>query len=220
MYIAVISDLHLNPRRIDNRVVSYLKKIYSNNKIGRVIINGDLVELIGPPWFRHHARFEKFYKVWGNTLRPIFNTKPTSLIFGNHDKEIFYPPSLQNLISHTSNFEKLSINNHSILVTHGHQYVLKGDIVYPLGQAIGLVVKFLYLTLGFAKTNQLLGQRYNRQAQSHVAPRSSLVMGHTHFFELNPFARFYNSGCNLAGHHQGLAIHGTTGKILSLQEIL
>lgn len=220
MYIAIISDLHLNPKRLDQTVLKFLKKLYSNKKIDRVIINGDLVELMGPPWFRYQTRFEKFYKVWASSLKPIFDSKPTTLIFGNHDKEIYYPPSLQKLISHTSNSEKLTISNTNLLITHGHQYVLKGELVYPVGLVIGLIVNTLYLLLGFDRTNQLFGSPFNQKARTLVPSGSTLIIGHTHLFELNPFARFYNSGCNLKGQHQGLAIDTNTGKILSLRDIL
>ncbi len=216
MYHLIISDLHLNPFKIDIDQLNWLKSLYANPKISRITFNGDTWEGFG---FKTPGkpRFDYFYKNWYLPfLKPLSQKKPTDFIPGNHDSLVWWNPKKIKFSQKVT----VTYNKIPYLITHGHQYALKqneGQITnFLLTSILGLIY-----SMSPKLVNGTIGRFFNYQAKRNISQQKqkNFIIGHTHFFEINPSRMFFNSGCNIFGNHNGLLIEIKTGKVLHLNAI-
>jgi len=219
MYHAIISDFHLNPFKVEIQKLNFIKQVYSNPKIKRVTFNGDVWEGFG---FKNPGapRFSSFYQTWYLPfLKDLSKKIPTDFIPGNHDSWVWWDST------HIPFVKKLELTygKQKFHITHGHQYALKqadGNISSAL-QDLPLLTVY-HIAPWFI--NGTFGRYYNQKAkqvqkQTH-SKSTALIIGHTHFFEIDDKNLFYNSGSNTMVGPHGLAIDTKTGKVLPLSSIL
>lgn len=217
MYTAILSDFHLNPQKINHQQLSWLQKVYSHPKISQVIINGDLVEMYGFNWGRHH--FSTFVKNWFPHLKPIFCQKSTIIISGNHDPHSWYDSRIRKICQKFVSEYLLTINGKKFLILHGHQLTLKTmptqKLQYLFFDFPAVVAYRLFPKI----INRTFGRFFNQQVISQIPHNINYIIGHTHAFTLNPQFRFFNSGANKCGQQQGLILENKTGQIKDIYEI-
>lgn len=143
MIIKVISDLHINVKKLENdfliesnKFIDYLNKICDEANI--VIINGDLFELWETTqWKRHACHFRKIvnnnFEIVSALLKHILTGK-IIYINGNHDEFI----RLKNILPITNQYI-LEHNGCRVLFEHGHM----GDITNSKYSIIGKIQTFI-----------------------------------------------------------------------------
>ena len=143
MVVRVISDLHINVKKLENdfliesgKFISYIDDICSKSNL--VVINGDLFELWETTkWKRHLVHFRKIvennFDIVGILLKYILSGK-IIYINGNHDEVI----RLKNILPITNRFV-LDHHNTRIVFEHGHM----GDITNSKYSIIGKIQSFV-----------------------------------------------------------------------------
>jgi len=122
----IISDLHLGKinirdleamNEIFNYEVTKISHLLKKFHVSTIIINGDIKEAIGVP---RKIIIDQINELFRLILR---HTNKIIMIIGNHDgkiKEILNKDLLKSQRVKIKRYEKISVNNLSLLVTHGH----------------------------------------------------------------------------------------------------
>jgi UDP-2,3-diacylglucosamine pyrophosphatase LpxH len=205
MKILVFSDSHLGPQFEENKY-EFLKKIIS--EVDQVIINGDF-------WDGFLMKFDKFVESPWKKLFPLFKSKQTVYLYGNHDL-----PSMANdkvmLFSDIQGlYYQFTMNDQVFHIEHGNRFIPLLDESIPFFKLplVGKVLNFSerILVRGF-------GKRYLESAQSrknvkikdvrgnHIKNDVFLICGHTHYAELDEANKFANTGIIRHGLAQYLII--------------
>lgn len=212
MKTLIFSDLHLTDQ-FESKKYQLLKQIIEDSD--QVIINGDF-------WDGYLTTFERFVNSPWKKLFPLFKSKETIYIYGNHDKEVLANKDIQLFSSLQTNKYSLTISGKRFLIQHG-------DNIHPaLDSRLGLTkvpvfimkpihigYKYFFRKFGksflkmvFSKSNK----RIKKQIDKIVREDEILICGHTHYAEIDLKHRYVNSGIFHFGLAQYLIIDHT-GKI-------
>lgn len=192
--ILVISDLHLTTNFILKKY-KYLEKLFLS--VDRIIINGDF-------WTAYYNTFDEFIKTRWSGLFPILLDKKAIYIYGNHDKEIWQDSRNKEFSVWQGDEYKLEINNVKYLFNHGHKYL--GDSIssekfmktwrFFKFDVIKYFIESLFLrTIGISiyKPASLMNNKV-KEFSKKINDIDYLVIGHTHWCEIDKKNKFINSG--------------------------
>lgn len=219
MNIAVISDLHLAPGKMNrcsvpkNQIDRWLDLLEATHDT--IVVAGDLYDLRRPPlpgaWKQH---LESIRFQWGETLQRL---ESYDAVFGNHDAQRAQLGIPERRLIPTP--------NGNILILHGHQFdpkikqikALETTANFAAGWFVRAGLKPLAQAMAHvAAINESLESQFagddlaTRGAQSLLHHDVKLVvMGHTHRLQTTPLQNgtFANSGSWTLGHAEWLSIN-------------
>lgn len=213
--ILIISDLHLTTNFIRKKFL-FLKDLIS--KYDRIIINGDF-------WSGYYNTFEEFTKTPWKDLFPILKSKKTIYLFGNHDRKSWLNDNV-NLFSVWNGDEyRLEVGSKKFLITHGHQFL--GDSITSEGymafwrkykiDAIKYFVESLFLRI-FGRYFYIVAIPANNKVKNlskKLEGVDYLVIGHTHWGEIDNKTKFMNTGLIHSGVATFIEIVDNSPKFVS-----
>lgn len=192
--ILVISDLHLTTNFILKKY-KYLEKLFSS--VDKIIINGDF-------WTAYYNTFDEFLKTRWNGLFPILLDKKAVYIFGNHDKKIWQDTRNKEFSIWQGDEYRLETHNIKYLFTHGHRYL--GDSIssekfmktwrfFKFDMVKYFIESILLRTVGISiyKPASLMNNQVKKLSKE-INDIDYLVIGHTHWCEIDKANKFINSG--------------------------
>jgi predicted phosphodiesterase len=192
--ILIVSDLHLTTNFIQKKY-NYLEKLFLG--VDKIIINGDF-------WTAYYNTFEEFLETKWNGLFPILLSKKTVYIYGNHDKEIWQDD--RNKQFSLLQLDKYKFETHGVkyLITHGHTYL--GDSIshenfmkvwrfFKLDIVKYLIESLLLRALGRSvyKPASIMNNKV-KSFSINQKKINYLVIGHTHWAEIDIKSKLINSG--------------------------
>lgn len=212
--ILIISDLHLTvyfrPKKFE-----YLKKLFQS--ADRIIINGDF-------WTAYYNTFDEFLKTKWSGLFPILKSKSTIYLYGNHDKKIWLDERALNFSIKNCEEYMLEVGGVRYRIIHGHQF--SGDSIssesymstwrkYKFDFWKYLIETAFLRTFGryfymIAKLMNNKVKEFSKKAKDY----DYLVMGHTHWAEIDEKNKYINTGLIHSGVATYLVIEGNTKKIV------
>lgn len=212
--ILIISDLHLTTNFIEKKY-NYLKKLFLS--VDKIIINGDF-------WTAYYNTFDEFLRTKWSELFPILKNKNTIYIYGNHDKEKWQDKRNKKFSIWQGNEYGFETNGVKFLVTHGHTYL--GDSVSTKKFVeIWRLLKFdvakyfiesLFLrTIGtfIFKPASIMNNKV-KEISSNISDINYLVIGHTHWAEIDKKNKFINSGIIHSGVSNYILIDDGNPKLI------
>jgi hypothetical protein len=226
--LAVVSDSHLRPGRDESKKIARLAQVYACPQVQRVELLGDIDELCpysGTWGIDSHRRITNDNR----QALSFMHDKPTFRHAGNHDLLQWLDPSCladlgQTLV--TTPTRDITINGLNFRLEHGHLCTFNtlfmnanGHTPVLLDRSIDLMVRLAHYFLGNHTGHRLFGRRHNENAKKNKPAGVSRIIGHTHYFQMDVEAGFYNTGC-LLHDLQGLAIGLDSGRVYSLQDVL
>lgn len=192
--ILVISDLHLTTNFIQKKY-NYLKKLFLS--VDKIIINGDF-------WTAYYNTFGEFLDTKWRGLFPILKRKKAIYIYGNHDKEIWQDSRNNEFSVWQGNEYKLETHGINYLFTHGHSIL--GDSISSESfmrtwrffkfDAIKYVIESLLLrAIGASvyRPASLINNKVKKISKI-IKDADYLVIGHTHWGEIDKNNKLINSG--------------------------
>lgn len=211
MTTLVISDMHLTDK-FDERKFKFLSDLF--DKYDKIIINGDF-------WDSYSTDFEKFIKSDWAKLFPILKSKNTVYIYGNHDIKSKSKVEKLRLFSdmQTQDFEMVC-GDKKFIFMHGHDFFKKRSTYekesgiykkFRLNDMSLKVEKFLLGKFGshtFDVVTRKLNRKMKKYARENLADLEYLIVGHTHYAEIDEKNKFLNSGFVRNGVAQYLVIDG------------
>jgi predicted phosphodiesterase len=209
MKVLVFSDTHLS--KYLEKKEEFLIDIISQHD--KVIINGDFWD----NWFINAAdfassRYQKLFK--------ILLDKKAIYIYGNHDTKLFDINNISSLFSskqcESFNF---SLGNTTYHIEHGHRLLKKNNskmhqlyekflsLKIPLVyKTLNLIERIAYKILPDLMKGSKFAQRRNQAVKEEHLTEDFLIIGDTHYPELDLENNFANTGCILHGHASYLSI--------------
>jgi predicted phosphodiesterase len=186
----------------------------------RVIINGDF-------WEGYLCSFDELVaSQWSKKLFPALLAKKAIYLFGNHDLKKLSDERVNLFCEKTASQYEFKSGDFTFIVEHG-------DRVYPmLDSRIGLmlpgwIIKILQSVEELAL--RIFGHGFTHHAYrpmnekvkkgeiiSQMDEHTYLVMGHTHYGEVDHNARYINSGFNKYGYISYVTVED--GKIDLIQK--
>lgn len=220
MTTVVISDLHLTGK-FDARKFDYLKGIIA--KADWVIINGDF-------WDGELCTFKEFLRSRWKELFPLLRSKGAIYIYGNHDPRKRNDERTAFFSIYQTDSLDIRTGKLSLHIEHGDRIAPEGSIIgwlapitigdKPVGaQILALLAKiglFLFGKWGLNIKERRNNEKMKRWCQQNLEENRILVCGHTHLAELDPSARFVNTGFIDCGYAQYLKIED--GEIILVEE--
>ena len=212
--ILIVSDLHLTTNFIQ-RKYNYLEKLFSG--VDKIIINGDF-------WTAYYNTFNEFVKTKWRRLFPILLDKKTVYNYGNHDKKIWQDKRNKQFSFLQVNKYKFETHGTKYLVTHGHTY-LSDSISSENFMKIWRFFKFdvikyfieslLLRTLGrnIYKPALIMNNRV-KPFSKNKSDINYLVIGHTHWAEIDTKNKLINSGIVHSGISNYILITDGTPKLI------
>ena len=197
--ILIISDLHLTTNFIAKKY-NYLENLFKS--VDRIIINGDF-------WTAYYNTFDEFLRTKWNKLFPLLREKNTIYIYGNHDKKI-WQDDRNKLFSVVQTSEyKFETFGVKYLITHGHTYL--GDSIstdkfmkiwrFFKFDATKYFIEALFLRM-FGRYIYLPASIMNKKVKEiskKIKDINYLIIGHTHWAEIDRKNKFINSGLTHCG---------------------
>lgn len=192
--ILVISDLHLTTNFILKKY-KYLEKLFLS--VDRIIINGDF-------WTAYYNTFDEFIKTRWSGLFPILLDKKAIYIYGNHDKEVWQDSRNKEFSVWQGDEYELETHGIKYRFTHGHKLLgdsISTDVFMKTWRlfkfdAIKYFVEALLLrTIGRSiyKPASLMNNKVKEFSKT-INDIDYLVIGHTHWGEIDEKNKFINSG--------------------------
>lgn len=192
--ILIISDIHLTTNFIGKKF-NYLKDLFRS--VDKVIINGDF-------WTAYYNTFDEFLNTKWKELFPILRDKKAVYIYGNHDKEVWQDDRNSKFSIWAGSEFRFESHGVKYLITHGHNYL--GDSIssekfmkswrFFKFDVIKYFIESLLLRL-FGRYLYLIAKNLNNKVKEISKKMSDvdfLVIGHTHWAEIDKTNRFINSG--------------------------
>lgn len=201
--IIILSDTHLT-NRFSNSKYRYLLKVI--NQADQLIINGDF-------WDSWYTDFNKFINSKWNKLFELMLEKNTIYIYGNHDPAEKCDKRVKLFSIKAVNNYELSINNQSILFSHGHDILKYKDNFIVKNYSILLnlcnkhnfkiIFRLLSITQYFGFWifgekriyNSRILKKRNRKLIKKAQYLDWLICGDTHCAEIDKEYNFANTGC-------------------------
>lgn len=212
--ILVISDLHLTTNFILKKY-KYLESLFLS--VDKIIINGDF-------WTAYYNTFDEFIKTKWSGLFPILLSKNAIYIYGNHDKKIWQDDRNKLFSVWQGDEYKLETGGTKYLITHGHSFLgdslstpnfmriwrlFKFDVVKYFIESIFLrtVGRYIYLPAS------IMNNKVKADALS-FKDIDYLIIGHTHWVEVDAKNKFVNSGIIHSGISNYILIENGVPRIV------
>lgn len=216
MKTIIISDLHLTNQFEKSKFI-YLQKILSSSD--RVIINGDF-------WDSYLCSFDSFVKSLWQTLFPLFLSRRTIYLYGNHDKKEAADRRVGLFSCQQKYVHELESGKYLLQIEHGDRIAPAEDTWLP-GFLVNKYILIPYIFfreflplvfLGEKSLWQYKGQneKMKNWAKNNLPKEKILVCGHSHLPEFNLKDRYINSGFIRHGYSQYLKI--TDGQMHLVKE--
>ena len=209
MNILIFSDTHLY-LPFDEKKYNFLKKIIEKSE--RVIINGDFFD-------NYMISFDEFINSPWNKLFPLFKSKKTIYIYGNHDKRSFSDKRVYLFSDIQAERYKIKTQNKTFVFEHGQKTRPTPDTIYKLGwksMHYGMIVVHFVRNLFIKILGKLaikimfshLNNGSKRKIKTNYLPKNNevYIIGHNHFGEIDEKNHFAASGMTLYGYSQYLTI--------------
>lgn len=192
--ILIVSDLHLTvnfrPKKYE-----YLRKLFS--EYDRIIMNGDF-------WTAYYNTFDEFLQTKWSGLFPILKSKKTVYLYGNHDRKDWLDGRTSMFSDLQSDEYVLETGGKRYKIIHGHKYL--GDSIatesyltfwrkYKLDFWKYLIETGFLRTFGryFYLIASLMNKKVKKISRE-MKDIDYLVIGHTHWGEIDHENKFINSG--------------------------
>ncbi len=218
MKIVVVSDTHLG-RKFDRVKFDALIKVFSR---------GDLVILNGDFWEEYDIALKDFVNSPWSGLFKLLLSKHAIHIFGNHDRKNLDKKYLKLFSKESVGFYEVSGSGVRFRFEHGHlnypggllfQKFLIDPLPAPLQRLALFVSDIPFKLVSFEKW---VGMRHNSDLKNRIKPKTDevqvLVVGHTHFQEIDGESGFLNSGGNQRSDTNWLEIEGSVAKAFTLKD--
>lgn len=215
--VLLISDLHLSVN-FRPKKYKYLENLF--NSADRIILNGDF-------WTAYYNTFDEFLKTKWSGLFPILKSKKTAYIFGNHDRKEWVDKRVSLFSDWQGDEYKTEINGVKYSIVHGHKYL--GDSIatkeyltfwrkYKF-DAIKYMIETIFLrTIGryFYLPASLMNKKVKKISKM-MDNTDYLVIGHTHWAEIDKGNKFINSGLIHSGNSNYILIEDGNPKLITVR---
>lgn len=214
--VLIISDIHFTTY-FNRRKLAFFQKLIP--KFDQVIINGDF-------WSYYSVTFDQFINSRWKVLFPLFKSKNTVYVYGNHDQKKW----CDNRVDLFSNIQGEEIwgvcGKNKFIFRHGHELTkipiidsprfTKYHRLFHLGAPQYSVETLLLKIFGHRIYKQ--AQKLNNKIKNytfHLSSGEYLVAGHTHLAEIDMDKHFINTGFIHSGVASYVVLENCKPKIVN-----
>lgn len=214
--ILIISDVHLS-EKFNPKKYQFLEKIISESD--KVIINGDF-------WTYYISTFNQFLNSKWKGLFSLLKEKKAVYIYGNHDREKYCNESVSEFSVLQGDSYKFEAGGKSyLLARHGHDLVnvgMENSEKYMKFwrdfnmDAITYFIETILIKI-FGRNVYSIGKRLNETIKEYSKKLEGidyLVVGHTHWAEIDKGNKFINCGLIHSGFANYVVIDGAGPRLV------
>lgn len=172
------------------------------------ILAADTVIILGDLWDWYRCSFDDFYKSEWSKLFPLFLSKKSYYIFGNHDKAEFMDERVKEISQWTGEAINLDLDGVFIHCEHGDAIAPSKDHYFPRISKLsrGIYSRYFpnenevsrkakWISRAVNLTQWSVHLRMIKYVHTHTSDRVRL-MGHSHIPTADPAHQYFNPGAS------------------------